>query len=300
VIDLAELQSEEGLKRLKLACEEWGAFQLVNHGIAHEVLDDMEATAREFFMLPVEEKEKYRMDPKIIHGYGHAFIFSEDQKLDWCNMLALAHRPAYSRRPEHWPGTPDKFKDTMETYFVEVGELCQQLLAQIAVTLGLSPVAFDHLFGEDRSQSIRMNFYPSCPTPDLVLGLSSHSDGSAISVLQQDMSSAGLQVLKNQAWVPVEPVSHGLVIILGDTLEVLSNGRYKSVEHRAVTNHHKERLSMVSFYAPSYDADLGPMPELLTHQEPARFRRYNHMEYITHYITTKLNGRKSVEFAKVL
>lgn len=299
VIDLAELQSDEGMNRLKLACQEWGAFQLVNHNIEHEVLDDMETAAREFFMLPLEEKKKYPMDPKNYHGYGNAFIFSEDDKLDWCNMLGLIHSPASSKKTHEWPESPENFKDTMETYFVKVGELCHQLLARIALTLGLAPAAFDHFFGEERSLGVRMNFYPSCPAPELVLGLSSHSDGSAISVLQQDMSSAGLQVLKNQAWVPVEPISHGLVIIIGDTLEVLSNGKCKSVEHRAVTNCQQERMSIVSFYAPAYDTDLGPMPELVTDEEPCKFRRYTHMDYITHYINNKLQGRKSIEFAKV-
>uniref|UniRef100_A0A0E0C6N3 Uncharacterized protein n=1 Tax=Oryza meridionalis TaxID=40149 RepID=A0A0E0C6N3_9ORYZ len=58
-------------------------------------------------------------------------------------------------------------------------------------------------------------------------------------------------------------------------------------------------MSIVTFYSPSYEADLGPMPELLTDEEPCRFRRYTHEEYIVHYITSKLQGKKSLEFAKI-
>jgi isopenicillin N synthase-like dioxygenase len=192
--------------------------QVVNHGIEGELLDEMEKLSREFFMLPLEEKEKYPMAPGGIQGYGHAFVFSEDQKLDWCNMLALGVEPAFIRQPKLWPTTPARFKDTLERYSVEVRSLCQRLLAHIAETLGLAPATFRDMFGE-AVQAVRMNFYPPCPAPELVLGLSAHSDGSAVTVLQQDMSCAGLQVLKGGAWVPVHPIRHALVINIGDSLE---------------------------------------------------------------------------------
>lgn len=82
----------------------------MNHGIEEGVLDAMEAVTREFFMLPLEEKEKYPMAPGTIQGYGHAFVFSEEQKLDWCNMLALGVEPAFIRNPKLWPTKPEKFR----------------------------------------------------------------------------------------------------------------------------------------------------------------------------------------------
>lgn len=112
VIDLSKLvrggrrQSQEEMARLCSACEEWGFFQVINHGIEQGLLDSMETLAKEFFMLPLEEKEKYPMAPGTIQGYGHAFVFSEDQKLDWCNMLALGVEPAFIRKPHLWPAKP--------------------------------------------------------------------------------------------------------------------------------------------------------------------------------------------------
>lgn len=81
-------------------------WQVINHGIEKELLETMERVAKEFFMLPLEEKEKYPMAPGTIQGYGHAFVFSEDQKLDWCNMLALGVEPAFIRKPHLWPTNP--------------------------------------------------------------------------------------------------------------------------------------------------------------------------------------------------
>lgn len=81
--------------------------------------------------------------------------------------------------------------------------------------------------------------------------------------------------------------------------QVLTNGRYKSVEHRAVTHREKDRLSIVTFYAPSYDLEVGPMPELVDENEPCKYRRYNHGEYSKNYVTNKLRGKKALEFAKI-
>ena len=114
------------------------------------------------------------------------------------------------------------YSDTVETYSTEIRKLCKHLLQFIALSLGLNGNVFEEMFGES-VQSIRMNYYPACPRPYLVLGLSPHSDGSALTVLQQGKGNAvGLQILKNNTWVPIQPVPNALVINIGDTIEVNS------------------------------------------------------------------------------
>ena len=71
------------------------------------------------------------------------------------------------------------------------------------------------------------------------------------------------------------------------------------MEHRAVTHKEKDRLSIVTFYAPSYEIELGPMPELVDEKNPRRYRRYNHGEYSKHYVTNKLQGKRTLDFAKI-
>ncbi|PIA61549.1 hypothetical protein AQUCO_00300815v1 [Aquilegia coerulea] len=277
VIDLSKLiegdleQFHTELSKLSTSCEEWGFFQVINHGIDKDLLQNIEKVATEFFMLPLEEKQRYPMAPGTVQGYGQAFVFSENQKLDWCNMLALGVEPHFIRNPKLWPTNPANFSETLEMYSANI-----------------------------RGLSVRMNYYPPCSRPDLVLGLSPHSDGSALTVLQQAAgSSIGLQILKDDTWIPVQPVPNALVINIGDTLEVLTNGKYRSVEHRAVTHKYKDRLSIVTFYAPSYEIDLGPLPQLVDENRPCMYKNYNHGEYSKHYVTNKLQGKKTLEFAKI-
>uniref|UniRef100_A0A5B7AEQ9 Fe2OG dioxygenase domain-containing protein n=1 Tax=Davidia involucrata TaxID=16924 RepID=A0A5B7AEQ9_DAVIN len=290
-----EFHSE--ILKLSTSCEEWGFFQVINHGIDVGLLGSIEKVAMDFFMLPLEEKQKYPMTPGTVQGYGQAFVFSEDQKLDWCNMFALGIEPHFIRNPKLWPTKPAKFSETLEEYSREIRKLCQRLLKFIATSLGLNEDTFEEMFGV-AVQAARMNYYPPCPRPDLVLGLSPHSDGSALTVLQQGKgSSVGLQILKDNTWLPVHPIPNALIINIGDTIEVLTNGRYKSVEHRAVTHKEKDRLSIVTFYAPSYEIELGPMTELVNENNPCKYRSYNHGEYSKQYVTNKLQGKKTLDFA---
>nr|KJB72664.1 hypothetical protein B456_011G188800 [Gossypium raimondii] len=222
IIDLSKLMKtdKDEVMQLKTACEEWGFFQVLNHGIDLNVVEDIENVAKDFFMLPLQEKQKYPMAPGTVQGYGQAFVFSENQKLDWCNMFALGVEPPCIRNPKLWPSKPVNFRETLEIYSREVRKLCKTLLKYIAVSLGLKGDVFEEMFGV-AVQAVRMNYYPPCSRPDLVLGLSPHSDGSALTVLQQGKdSSVGLQILKGQTWVPVQPIPNALVINIGDTLEV--------------------------------------------------------------------------------
>ncbi|XP_059630429.1 protein SRG1-like [Cornus florida] len=305
VIDVSKLikgskdEFHSEILKLSTSCKEWGFFQVINHGIDLVLLESIEKVAMEFFMLPLEEKKKYPMLPGTVQGYGQAFVFSEEQKLDWCNMFALGVEPHFIRDPKLWPTKPVKFSDTIEEYSSEIRKLGQKLLKFIATSLGLKQDMFEEMFGE-AVQAVRMNYYPPCPRPDLVLGLSPHSDGSALTVLQQGKgNTVGLQILKDNGWVSIQPIPNALVINIGDTIEVLTNGRYKSVEHRAVTHMEKDRLSIVTFYAPSYEVEIGPMPEMVDQNNPCKYRRYNHGEYSKHYVTNKLQGKKTLEFAKI-
>nr|XP_043613959.1 protein SRG1 [Erigeron canadensis] len=305
IIDLKKLMkgSKEEfhyeILKLSTSCEEWGFFQVINHGIDVDLLDKIEEVAMEFFMLPIEEKQKYPMAPGTVQGYGQAFVFSEHQKLDWCNMFALGLLPHFIRNPKLWPTNPPSFSDTVEAYSLEIRKLCKDLLKYIELSLGLNGNVFEDMFGEC-VQAIRMNYYPACPRPDLVLGLSPHSDGSALTVLQQGKSSTvGLQILKDNVWVPIQPVKNALVINIGDTIEVLTNGKYKSCEHRAVTHKERDRLSIVTFYAPSYEIEIGPLQEMVDENNPSKYRTYNHGEYSRHYVTNKLQGKKTLDFAKI-
>ena len=72
---------------------------------------------------------------------------------------------------------------------------------------------------ENGSQLIVINCYPSCPEPDLTLGMPPHSDYGFLTLLLQD-EVKGLQIHHAGRWVTVDPVPGSFVINVGDHLEV--------------------------------------------------------------------------------
>ena len=100
-----------------------------------------------------------------------------------------------------------------------------------------------------------LNYYPICPNPELTVGVGRHSDVSTLTILLQDLIG-GLYVKGNQGegdnWIHVPPVKGSLVINVGDALQILSNGRYRSVEHRVTANGTKNRISVPIFVIPRH------------------------------------------------
>lgn len=87
-------------------------LQLINHGIPDEVIKRMKDDITEFFRLPLEEKKAFAQLPNNLEGYGQAFVVSEDQKLDWADMIYLISRPLHSRKMRFWPTHPPTFRFT--------------------------------------------------------------------------------------------------------------------------------------------------------------------------------------------
>lgn len=304
IIDMANISEgnsrEPEIKKLAQACEEWGFFQIVNHGIANSLIDAVKRAGKEFFQLPLEEKQKYAINPGDLQGYGKTFVVSEQQKLDWGDALGLIMFPSNHRDLTVWPVQPADFREIVDTYNTEIRTLAGKLLSLIAETLELNPDFFDKKF-RSPYQKMRMNYYPPCPQPDLVFGLSPHADMTGITVLLQDDGVVGLNIHKGEQWIAVQPIPYALVINIGNLMEVMTNGRYKSTEHRALTNSFRARLSIGVFYAPGFDAEIGPALEIIdkTHA-PCLFRNFIHEDYIQYYYSRSVEGKHSLyEYAAI-
>lgn len=121
-----------------------------------------------------------------------------------------------------------------------------------------------------------------------------------ITLLLQDDETQGLHVRKNNQWIPVEPIPYALVINIGDLMEVMTNGKYKSIEHRAVTNEERARLSIANFYNASVDAEVAPATKLVDEQNPCLYRNFIHKDYIRYHLSRQLKGKRHLaDFAKL-
>lgn len=96
-----------------------------------------------------------------------------------------------------------------------------KLLRWMGINLGIEAHKLTSAF-EDCNQGIRMNYYPPCLEADKVIGLSPHSDATALTLLVQINQVQGLQIKKGCKWVPVDPIPDAIIVNIGDVLEVIS------------------------------------------------------------------------------
>ncbi|KAF5822480.1 putative thebaine 6-O-demethylase [Helianthus annuus] len=267
------------LQKLHHACKYWGIFQLIGHEVGGESVKTMHSKSQDFFNLSPEEKKLYAQQPGSLEGYGQAFVISEDQKLEWCDMIFLKAIPAQTRKLQFWPKQqPHGFREALDTYSHNMRKIAVSIIGFIAMALGLDAKRFSEAF-EGGSYDVRMNCYPPCPEPQRVIGISSHADISAITLLTDCGNIPGLQVLKDGQWVFVEPITNGVVVNIGIIMEVVSNGIYKAPYHRAAVNREKDRFSIVTFCYPDSKFEIKPAEQLINSDSMALYKSFTYGEY---------------------
>lgn len=276
------------------ACRTHGFFQVLNHGVPPELTRAMLAVAYDFFRLPAHEKARhYSDDPARKMRLSTSFNVRKETVHNWRDYLRLHCHPL-DRYVHDWPDNPPTFRSTVSRYCVEVRKLGFLLYGAISRSLGLEEGYMERALGE-QEQHMAVNFYPRCPAPELTYGLPAHTDPNALTILLMDQQVAGLQVLKDGSWIAVNPRPDALVVNIGDQLQALSNGRYKSVWHRAVVNADRPRMSVASFLCPCNDVRIGPAPKLVADDPPAVYRDYTYAEYYEKFWSRNLDQEHCLE-----
>ncbi|KAD4384205.1 hypothetical protein R6Q59_011823 [Mikania micrantha] len=300
LIDMSKSDDDDDSKVAEAVCnaaQKWGFFQIVNHGVPLHVLEDVKDAIHRFFGLPAEEKVKYSKQQSVTNNvrYGTSFTPAAENALEWKDYLSLLY-VSDDDASSFWPS----ICRNQALEFMRSSEIIVKKLLGILMN-GLNVKEIDEtkesmLMGSKR---INLNYYPVCPNPELTVGVGRHSDVSTLTVLLQD-DIGGLYVRDTETmkWFSVAPVSGSLVINVGDALQIMSNGKYKSVEHRVSANGSHNRISVPIFVNPKASDIIGPFKEVLQSGEKPIYKHLLYSDYVKHFFRKAHDGKATIDFAK--
>lgn len=281
VIDMRKAATRDHahlIHQIMQASQEYGCFQVINHGVPTKLMDEARSIFKEFFKLPVEDLSRYcSTDEKqkcIL--YTSTVDYDSEELHYWKDAVSLKCAPLEECAPS-WPEKPAKFRDVVAEYVLKVNEMGSSVMELICEGLGLEP---KYLAKElSLEPNLVVNHYPMCPDPRLTLGISKHSDRSVITILMQG-NVPGLQVLKDGEWIGVEPIPDAFAFFLGNMSHVLSNGKLKNADHRVVTSAQASRQSSALVILPTPDCFIESAKPLVNAENPPLYRGFRFHEYL--------------------
>ncbi|MDQ2679228.1 MAG: isopenicillin N synthase family oxygenase [Actinomycetota bacterium] len=280
----SEAERDAVAARIGDACERFGFLQIVGHGVDPALRAALHDAAERFFALDDEEKDAVAMR----HGgrawrgwFGHGgeltsgvpddkegYYFGTELPAD--DPAVLAGRPLHG--PNLFPERPAELGALVLEWMDRVTAVGQVVLSGIARSLGLAPDWFER-WTADPTVLFRIFHYP--PPPEGFAGswgVAEHTDYGLLTLLVQDdtgglevrvagagADGAGADVDGAGVWIDVPPADDAIVCNLGDMLERVTGGRFRSTPHR-VRLPSSDRYSFPLFLDPAWDAEVRPIP----------------------------------------
>nr|AHV78709.1 GA20ox [Agapanthus praecox subsp. orientalis] len=261
-------------KQVGEACESLGAFQVTNHGIDFDLLEEAHSCIQKFFSMPLCEKQRALRKAGESYGYASSFTGRFCSKLPWKETLSFRYSSSSSDIVQNYfvRTLGEEFRhfgEVYQKYCESMSKLSLMIMEVLGLSLGVGRMHFREFF-EGNDSTMRLNYYPPCKKPDLTLGTGPHCDPTSLTILHQDDVS-GLQVFTGGKWLTVRPKTDAFVVNIGDTFTALSNGRYKSCLHRAVVNSKTARKSLAFFLCPAMNKIVRPPRELVDIDHPRAY-----------------------------
>jgi isopenicillin N synthase-like dioxygenase len=281
VIDMASLfdasrtaERARVARDIERACRDSGFFYVTGHGVSDAVLGRLERESRRFFALPEAAKEALSMARGGAAWRGWFPLGGEltsgrpDRKegLYLGTELGAEHPRVQAGWPLHganlWPAEVPELRAAALEYMDGVTRAAHALMEGVALSLGLDGDYFRRNYTAEPTVLFRIFHYPAEPEPEdgeVRWGVGEHTDYGLLTLLAQD-ENGGLQVKTPRGWIEAPPLPGTLVCNIGDMLDRMTGGVYRSTPHRVKNVSGKDRLSFPLFFDPDFAAEVKPLP----------------------------------------
>jgi isopenicillin N synthase-like dioxygenase len=277
VVDAAPFLARSSGRRaeaeaIRRACRDSGFFYISGHGVPDTLIARLEEQSQAFFALPPEEKLAIRMarGGRAWRGYfpigGELTSGKPDQKegLYLGAELGEDHPKVAARTPLHgrnlFPDAIPGFRETVLEYIDALTRVGHALMEGVALSLGLAESYFEARYTHDPLVLFRIFRYPprAAAADDETWGVGEHTDYGLLTILLQD-AVGGLQVKSPRGWIDAPPLAGTFICNIGDMLDRMTSGFYRSTPHRVRNPSGGARFSWPFFFDPGFDAKVQPI-----------------------------------------
>ena len=277
VIDLAPLTEGHGSlktlgQQISTACRKFGFFYISKHGVSLALQEQLEAVSRDFFGRDEEQKMQIRMElgGKAWRGYfpvGEELTSGKPdlkEGIYFGTELPESDPRVQAGIPMHganlYPAQLPQMKEVVEAYMDALTQLGHTLMEGIAISLNLEPSYFRDRYTDDPLCLFRIFHYPPSSRSGTAdqWGVGEHTDYGVLTILKQD-AVGGLQIKSHAKWIEAPYIENTFVCNIGDMLDRMTGGYYRSTPHRVQNTSGKGRFSFPFFFDPNFDAHISPI-----------------------------------------
>ena len=243
-IDPKSSAAQQEIKKLKESLLGEGFFLLVEHGIENSIIDKAYEQSEIFHNLDDDDPRKQATHYRHSHfgrGWspcGEEPAYSAGTKatcsaFDMCYEIAEVDTEHENYGPNLWPLEMQEYQEAVYDYYLKFSELEQKVAIAIEEALGLDKKQIASKMTEKSPSTMRLIFYPPVKEKpeDNLFGISAHTDYEVFTLLTQ--SQPGSQLQKHSGdWHTVESNRYQVIVMIGDMLEVMTNGQVRATPHR--------------------------------------------------------------------
>ncbi len=294
VVDVGSFKEESSetahaAQELAQACRNYGFFYVRGHDIDEALQQRLEDLSRRFFDQDLDTKQSISMDKGGRAWRGYFAVGDEltsgkpdvKEGLYFGQELAANHPLVRARTPMHganlFPDIPG-FRETVMEYMQALTTLGHTLMRGIAISLELPADYFQIRYLKDPLILFRIFHYPETSgnqKEQKLWGVGEHTDYGVLTILKQD-EVGGLQVKSQDQWIKAPYIPDTFICNIGDMLDRITGGYYRSTPHRVLNSSSHGRLSFPLFFDPNYHSEVEPLDlSHLSHSAPQSYRRWD-------------------------
>ncbi|GLT26951.1 hypothetical protein SLA2020_019860 [Shorea laevis] len=262
----------EEYAKLREACQEWGCFRMVNHGIPLDLMWDMKKVGRSLQDLPMEIKCR---NTDVIPRSGYVAPSLDKPLFESLGLYDMASCHSVQTYCSQLDASPHQ-REIIEKYAQAIYALAMEIGGKLAESLGVKSD-----FCKEWPCLFRINKYNFTPEAVGSIGAQIHADPSFLTILQLDENVGGLEVMekKSGALISVDSLPGTLLVNLGDVATAWSNGRLFNVKHRVQCKEAAVRVSIATFLLGPKEAAVEAPPELVDTEHPRLYVPFTYEEY---------------------